>query len=59
VIRFLANVQVQCARNFSGFHQLARFFFEDADADHAAVNVEQDFIACLLRQNRLPRWFLS
>ena len=52
--RFLTYIKVQGAGNLAGFHQLAGFFLEDADADHAAVNIEQNFVVRLLRQNRLP-----
>ena len=52
--RLLADVEVQGAGDLAGFHQLAGFFFEDADADHAAVDIEQDFVVRLLGQNRLP-----
>ncbi len=52
--RLLPDIEVQGTRNLAGFHQLSGLFFEDADADHAAVDIEQDFVVRLFRQNRLP-----
>jgi hypothetical protein len=41
---FLAHVEMECARDLALLHQLARLFLEDADADHAPVEIVQNLL---------------